>query len=96
VLMMQQHPLAGAVSLQGGDLALGPGPVEGSTMYTHLEAAEEALAQLDSGKDLQRQRTDSISLGAGRSSALGELDEAALAVMGGVSGATEAHAAVAE
>jgi hypothetical protein len=65
-------------------------------MYTHLEAVEQALAQLDSGSDLQRQQTDSISLGAGRSSALGELDEAALAAMGGVSGAAEAPAGAAE
>lgn len=92
VLMMQQHPLAGAVSL-GGAPSLGPGPVEGSTMYTHLEAAEEALAQLDSS-DLQRQRTDSISLGAGRSSALGELDEAA--ATGGVSAAAEVPEGAAE
>jgi hypothetical protein len=48
-------------------------------LYSHLAAADEALSKLNI--DLRRQRTDSISLGAGRSTALGELDDAALAAL---------------
>jgi len=86
-LMMQQHPLAGVESL-GISTSLGPGPAEGGNVLTHLAAAAAAMSELDS--KLQRQRTDSISLGAGYSSRPGELD-AALAAMAG-SAAAEAPA----
>lgn len=82
MLLLQPHPLAGAASL-GTSTGLGGGPPEGGVLQTHLAAAEEALAQLDNDSKLQRRQTDSISLGAGRSAVLGELDEAALAAVGG-------------
>lgn len=61
MLLLQPHPLACVAAIKAS-----AGPEK------HLAAAEEALAQLDSDSKLQRQRTDSISLGGRRSSALDE------------------------
>jgi hypothetical protein len=76
MLLLQPHPAASLAA----STSLGGGPAEGSTIMSHLAAAEQAMSQLDT--QLQRQRTDSISLGAGRSAASGELDDVPLTASG--------------
>lgn len=75
--MLQPHPAASLAA----STSLGGGPPEGGAIMSHLAAAEQALSQLDT--QLQRQRTDSINLGAGRSAALGELDDLSSTATGG-------------
>jgi hypothetical protein len=80
-LMLQQHPMHRAASVGASAAPLDPAPATegGGILYSHLAAADEAMSQLNI--DLRRQCTDSISLGAGRSAVLGELDDAALAAL---------------
>jgi hypothetical protein len=66
VMLLQPHPMAGVAAMDAS-----------AELEEHLAAAEEALSQLDS--KLQRQRTDSISLGGAHSSTLDEAAASAAA-----------------